>query len=73
MYQIATETEILYQGFDKYAAHEVWEAVQGGDLAASLFFNGDMIDFFCPLSLAIEDPFDVVDTDLDDLEGFEFL
>lgn len=73
MYQIVSGVEILYQGFSKYEAHGVWESVLGGQEPASLFFNGEQIDCFEPLSLMIEDPFDFGDMDLDDLEGFEFL
>jgi hypothetical protein len=73
MYQIKAGPEILYQGFSKYAAFEIWQAVQGAQVPATLFYCGEVLDIIDPLDLTIEDPFDFGDADLDDLDGFEFL
>ena len=59
MYTIATQHEILLQTFGKYEACGYWEALQQhGGIEATLFFQGEAIDYYDPLDLTIETVFD---------------
>jgi len=76
MYTIETQHEILLQSFDKFLACGYWEALlQYGGIEATLFFQGEPIEYFDPFDLTIETVFDppVDMLDFDDCFGTEFL
>ena len=75
MYTIETPHEILLQSFDKFEACGYWEALlQNGRIEATLYFQGEALEYFDPFDLTIETvffpPVDVLN--FDDCFGVEF-